>query len=189
MPRTKKFEIDIVLDRAIEVFNTNGFFGSSIAFLVDAMEINRASIYDTFGGKDGLFIECLNRYISLNQPDPGQGTAPERVKQVLETVLKQAFSNSGSLILKASQETAPLNEDIEALVKAHYSSLESTFGNVLQEGVAKQELHTSINPSILARYFTGIAIAIEAGAVADSGLGQSRKKAKEMIETALEILR
>ena len=62
MARTKEFDTDDVVLKAIEVFWSKGFEATSISDLVEAMGINRGSIYDTFGDKAGLFELAIQRY-------------------------------------------------------------------------------------------------------------------------------
>ena len=62
MARTKEFDRDDVVNKAINVFWSKGFEATSIQDLVDAMGINRGSIYDTFGDKAGLFEVAIYHY-------------------------------------------------------------------------------------------------------------------------------
>ena len=62
MARYKEFDPDDVLDKAMDVFWSQGFEATSIQDLVNAMGINRGSIYDTFGNKIRLFNLALSRY-------------------------------------------------------------------------------------------------------------------------------
>ena len=62
MARSKAFNKEEVLDKAVEVFWAKGYEAASIQDLVDAMGIQRGSLYATFGGKQQLFLTALNRY-------------------------------------------------------------------------------------------------------------------------------
>ena len=50
------------LDAAVEVFWGQGYEGSSLADLTDAMRINRPSLYAAFGNKEQLFLAAIARY-------------------------------------------------------------------------------------------------------------------------------
>ena len=65
MARTKEFDRDIVLRKAVAAFRERGFEGTSIQVLVDRMGIHRASLYDTYGSKEQLFREVLEDYADL----------------------------------------------------------------------------------------------------------------------------
>jgi TetR/AcrR family transcriptional repressor of nem operon len=62
MPRPKEFDNNTALDAAIEVFRRQGYEAASVQDLLDAMGINRGSLYDSFGNKHSLFLAALDRY-------------------------------------------------------------------------------------------------------------------------------
>jgi TetR/AcrR family transcriptional regulator, transcriptional repressor for nem operon len=64
MARPKAFDRDRALTRALELFQAKGYEATSIQDLVDAMGIGRQSLYDTFGDKEALYRETLERYIA-----------------------------------------------------------------------------------------------------------------------------
>jgi len=64
MARPKAFERDRALKRALELFQAKGYEATSIQDLVDAMGIGRQSLYDTFGDKEMLYREALERYVA-----------------------------------------------------------------------------------------------------------------------------
>jgi TetR/AcrR family transcriptional repressor of nem operon len=62
MARTKEFDRDEALERAVTVFWEKGYEATSTDDLLGAMDIGRQSMYDTFGDKRKLFLEALRRY-------------------------------------------------------------------------------------------------------------------------------
>ena len=56
MSRHKEFDREDVLEKAMQVFWSQGYECTSVQDLVDAMGINRGSIYATFGDKHGLSV-------------------------------------------------------------------------------------------------------------------------------------
>ena len=60
--RPREFDVDDVLDRAIEVFRERGYEASSMADIERATGLNTSSIYNTFGSKETLFRQSLSRY-------------------------------------------------------------------------------------------------------------------------------
>ncbi len=63
MPRNKEFDYDEKLIVARDLFWKKGYNATSMNDLVDAMEINRSSIYLTYGNKHDLFLKSLTNYI------------------------------------------------------------------------------------------------------------------------------
>ena len=62
MARPREFDQDAALDQAIDVFASHGYEGSSTEMLLQAMGINRQSLYNTFGDKHQLYLAALQRY-------------------------------------------------------------------------------------------------------------------------------
>ena len=60
--RTRQFEVDEALDRALEVFWARGYEGATLPELTQAMGINRPSLYAAFGNKQSLFRKAMERY-------------------------------------------------------------------------------------------------------------------------------
>jgi TetR/AcrR family transcriptional repressor of nem operon len=65
MARPVEFEYDAVIDNAMEQFWKEGFEASSIQKLLDATDINRGTLYNSFGDKDAFFKTCVDRYNAL----------------------------------------------------------------------------------------------------------------------------
>jgi AcrR family transcriptional regulator len=62
MARPKEFDRDAAVDRAMSVFWLKGYAATSTDDLLQAMNIGRQSMYDTFGDKRRLYVEALERY-------------------------------------------------------------------------------------------------------------------------------
>lgn len=62
MARSKTFDVDEALDRALDVFWRRGYEAASMRELQQAMGIGRQSLYDTFGDKHALFVAAMERY-------------------------------------------------------------------------------------------------------------------------------
>jgi TetR/AcrR family transcriptional repressor of nem operon len=62
MARPKEFGRDAAVDRAMSVFWLKGYAATSTDDLLQAMEIGRQSMYDTFGDKRRLYVEALEKY-------------------------------------------------------------------------------------------------------------------------------
>src|SRR5574338_661411 len=62
MARPREFDVDDALDRATQLFWARGYEATSVQDLVDALGVNRASLYATFGDKAQLFEAVLERY-------------------------------------------------------------------------------------------------------------------------------
>ena len=62
--RQREFDKQIALDAAMELFWSNGYSGTSLSDLTNAMGINKPSLYAAFGNKEALCVSALNHYVS-----------------------------------------------------------------------------------------------------------------------------
>ena len=65
MARPVEFEKDAVLTNAMEQFWKEGYEASSVQKLLDATDINRGTLYNSFGDKDTFFKSCVEKYNEL----------------------------------------------------------------------------------------------------------------------------
>ena len=62
MSGRKQFDEDQVLDAAMRAFWRDGFQATSLAQLEAATGLNKSSLYNSYGSKDELFKQCLERF-------------------------------------------------------------------------------------------------------------------------------
>ena len=67
MSRTKTFDEEKTLDRAVELFWSQGFDATSIADLEKHLGLGRQSLYNTYGDKRTLFLRAIQRYAETNR--------------------------------------------------------------------------------------------------------------------------
>lgn len=63
MPRTQSFDTDEAVRRARDVFWRNGFSDTSLPDLERGTGLNRSSLYNVFGSKQGLYEAVLHDYL------------------------------------------------------------------------------------------------------------------------------
>lgn len=88
--RKRSFDIDEALDKAMRVFWNNGYAGTSLSDLTDALGINKPSLYAAFGNKEQLFNAALNHYIN-HYGSPLMQHLKEDTKQPLALRLENYF--------------------------------------------------------------------------------------------------
>ena len=172
MARPREFDVGEALDRATEVFWARGYEATSVQDLVDALGVNRASLYSTFGDKAQLFSRVLERYGERVNGGVFQALAPpaagaEAVRawfKVLVAAATQPGGPRGCLMLNSlgqcSSAPAALLDQVVAGVRASTDRL--------QEALARDpQLASRENVRTLARFFAaeghGLAVLARAG--------------------------
>jgi AcrR family transcriptional regulator len=90
--RPREFDLDKALDRALEVFWRNGYEGSSIADLTEAMGINPPSLYAAFGNKEALFRKALDRYVAERTRFWNEALAKPTAREAIEHLLRESVT-------------------------------------------------------------------------------------------------
>src|SRR5260370_37523240 len=64
--RPREFDTDAAIERAMGVFWSSGYCGTSLPDLLEATNLSRGSLYAAFGDKHGLFLRALDRYLDYD---------------------------------------------------------------------------------------------------------------------------
>src|ERR1700736_2765630 len=143
--RTRQFDVDEALDRALEVFWARGYEGATLPELTRAMGINRPSLYAAFGNKEQLFRKALDRYQtgpqSLLTEALRQPTARAAVEAIFSGFIRmQRASNEarGCLIvsgaLACGEEAETVRRELARLRQAIVTALRGRFERAVQDG-------------------------------------------------------
>jgi AcrR family transcriptional regulator len=90
MARTREFDLDDALDRAMLVFWAKGYDGASISDLTEAMCIERPSLYAAFGNKEQLFELVMERYFDGPAGYGDQALDQPKARDVAHQLLSSA---------------------------------------------------------------------------------------------------
>lgn len=94
MGRTKCFNREDVLDKAIQVFWRQGFAETSLQDLEKATGVNKSGLYSEFKDKEDLFLETMKRYQETSVVPEILSREPLGLKNI-ETFLKASSSCRG----------------------------------------------------------------------------------------------
>jgi len=192
MARFKEFDPDDVLDKAMDIFWSQGFEATSIQDLVNAMGINRGSIYDTFGNKTRLFNLALSRYQTdapsqklLNNADTGNPR--KEIEDFFNGLInRHGFSeeNRGCLITNSIVELANQNQRIAVHFKKHIKNLEDALYALISRGQETGDINPWRDPRSLAR----VILASAQGMIVISKVNPSQEVLSDIAKTALASL-
>ncbi|MGW5262703.1 TetR/AcrR family transcriptional regulator [Microbispora sp. NPDC004025] len=160
MARTKEFDPDVVLERALDLFWRRGYEATSMADLVEHLGIGRASLYATFGGKHDLYLKALERYVQTRDPNLVEllsqpGPALPAVRAVVELYAEDSIHDRdrrGCMIVNAAAELLPDDEPVARFVETSWTGLETALTSALIRARAQGEISAEADPRALARF-------------------------------------
>ncbi|MXO05155.1 TetR/AcrR family transcriptional regulator [Flavobacterium sp. HBTb2-11-1] len=175
MARTKEFNEDQALDKAIEIFWHKGYNGTSAQDLVNHLGLSRSSLYDTFGDKQKLFVKSLKRYQKQNLDSLNElFENAENIKTALIEIFKQAVIESlqdritkGCFMVNSAVELAMHDPEIAKIVHDNQKVVEDIFCNAVRKGQELGQISEKQDARSLARFifnnYSGIRVLARAG--------------------------
>ncbi|MFG2003224.1 TetR/AcrR family transcriptional regulator [Spirillospora sp. NPDC048911] len=154
--RPREFDVDERLDRALEVFWRQGYEGTALSDLTEAMGINKPSLYSAYGNKEALFIKALDRYSEGPASYVDKALAAPTARAAAETIMRGAVdlttsSPGGCLFVQGALATgeqgACARDELNARRRAGHEALRARFERAQAEG----DLPPDADPNALAR--------------------------------------
>ncbi|MCZ8064164.1 TetR/AcrR family transcriptional regulator [Silanimonas sp.] len=101
--RPKLFDPDAVIASALPLFWRQGYEGTHMPELLDAMGLGKASFYNAFASKHSVFLTVLDRYISavdhvLAEALEGVKHRDEAVTRLFDAILAVARDQEGRAV-------------------------------------------------------------------------------------------
>ena len=193
MARPKTFDRDEVVDRAMRVFWRRGYEATSVRDLVHATGINRASMYDTFGDKRGLFLAAVERYVeAVSGPrlklldGPGSGLAA--IRGFFDDLIDSSLGDGrrfGCLVTNTTIELAAHDDEVGAIMRTGLGRVEQAFRRTLERAGTEGELAPGQDLRALARFLLATVNGIRVLARANPDEAMLR----DVVDTALSVLR
>ena len=160
MARTKDFDENEVLIKAVNLFWYKGYNGTSIQDLVDGLGISRSSLYDTYGDKHTLFMKALESYQAsasgaMCNIISNNVSAKVAIRRLLElTTLELVGDNQhkGCFMTNAAVEVAPHNAEVNTMICQNDQLIEDAFYQAIKKGQESGEITNKKDARALARF-------------------------------------
>ncbi|AIQ53914.1 TetR/AcrR family transcriptional regulator [Paenibacillus sp. FSL R7-0331] len=158
MARSKEFDVDNVLGKAMTIFWQQGYEKTSIQDLVSGMGIHKRSMYDTFGDKHTLYIKAMDRYADtvagkLESRTEGAASAREAIRLIFEAAaFKKSSEPKGCLLVNTAVELTNHDPEAAAKVTEAFLNTEQLFERLLRQGQESGELTRSFEAADMAAY-------------------------------------
>ncbi len=160
MARPREFNEEKTLDRAMRVFWTQGYGGTSLHDLLQAMGISKSSFYETFGSKRDLFMRSLEHFDetqSLNAVAKLDADVPVKtlIAEMFAVIIDRAVNQKhGCMFGKSAVELSHRDPVVRKRAAAGIRSVEDTFHKVVLRARKSGELSKRCDARPLARSLT-----------------------------------
>lgn len=176
--RTRSFDMDEALDRAMIVFWRQGYDATSMTDLTQAMGINRPSLYAAFGNKQELFRRALQRYGDVPSSYMEKALEQPTAREVAEHLLRGAadlqtgeHTPAGCLAVLGAPTCAADSTDVGAALIAFRQAGEASIRARFERAQAEGDLPTAQDPAELTDYIRtvvyGMAVKAATGSTRD----------------------
>ncbi|MGH3655817.1 MAG: TetR/AcrR family transcriptional regulator [Micromonosporaceae bacterium] len=173
MARPPKVALIDIVRAARGLFWDRGYAATSLSDLEQRTGLNRSSLYQHFGSKQGLFHAALGNYLDevaeprladLESPDAGLPEVVGYLRALADSMRTSPHDSSrGCLMVNTITELADRDPDSRALGARYRQRLTEAFGNALARAAAQGEIHPD-STSDRANLLTGAVIGVLATA-------------------------
>lgn len=192
MARTKEFDPERALAKAMHLFWRRGYETTSVDDLLQAMGIARQSLYDTFGDKRALYLKALAYY--RDQTNGAMRRMLDEVPSIKDGFGKLLYGlaaesreqhERGCLLLSANLQRETGDAVIADFLRDNQRQVEEIFENALLRARKQKELNAKQDPKALARFFV---VTIQ-GMRAMARLHSDKDALEEVARVALGVFR
>jgi TetR/AcrR family transcriptional repressor of nem operon len=158
MARSKEFEPEERLERARELFQEKGYNATSMQDLVDAMGLNRGSIYDTYGDKHTLFLKCLSSYNNTNRQMCKEALYRSKSPlQTIESIIRKSLqeqmdSGKPCLAARSAYEMGDADAAVLKAVRENNANFAAMFETLLVKAQEAGELPKDKDTAMLSKF-------------------------------------
>jgi AcrR family transcriptional regulator len=191
--RPRNFDIDLALDRAVEVFWKHGFEGASMHELTEATGLGKPSLYAAFGNKESLYLKALERYVNLLierharllTDEPDGRYAVEAFLHSLAEMLTNPSLPGGCFIINGTADcgSASIPVKVEVALRKALQGSETLLRERLLRAQHDGQLSLNANHEDIAALFASLI----AGLAVQAKSGASEAKLHLVIKAAMAI--
>jgi AcrR family transcriptional regulator len=187
--RPREFDTEQALDAALNLFWRQGYEGTSLAALAEAMGVGAPSLYAAFGNKETLFEKVLDRYIqrpasylhkALEEPI-ARAAAEKALRGAIDMAMDPRHA-AGCLLVRGGVASGPAADSIRVELSRRRAGAEAAVRRRFERAVAEGDLSADADPAKLARFLMTIIWGMSVQAAG----GASRSQLEEVAEVALQ---
>lgn len=191
MARTREFDTEAAVSRAMELFWTRGYEATSLRDLTSRLGIGQGSLYAAFGDKDGLYRAALEHYrttlaaVALHDLAEGKD-ARSAIRAMLVERVRIAVGNGGQgcLAVNAACERLPEDPSIRRVIRDMQDASRRALTEVLSAAAERGEVAARHDPGTLAAFL----VTFLNGLLVSSKITPDARALEPLVEVALTAL-
>ena len=193
MARPREFDIDEALEAAMGAFWGSGYEDTSLADLMQAMGLQKGSIYKAFGDKHALFLCALQRYLDrgyeAQRETLANATSPRAaieawLDRLVEAAPAEGGSCRGCLAVNTLIELGPHDHQARSVLEAHFARLRRLLTEQIRRGQEQGEIRRDVDAAQCARFL----LTMVAGLLGSLKGATSKAEARRLAQTTLHLL-
>jgi TetR/AcrR family transcriptional regulator, transcriptional repressor for nem operon len=193
--RPREFDKDATLARALDLFWSRGYGATSVHDLVDALAVERGSLYGAFGDKRHFYLDAVRLYWDVYERRLVAALDTEPLLPALREVLVFAAqvgdltsdvgAPHGCLLGNTAAELVPHDPEAGEVVARSYGRFSELVADALRRAQAAGEVTRSAPPEAQAQLLLFLAQGISLV----SRAGVDRNTALAAVDAAIDGLR
>ncbi|MBC2877243.1 MULTISPECIES: TetR/AcrR family transcriptional regulator [Streptomyces] len=191
MARTREFDTEAVVSRAMELFWTRGYEATSVRDLVRHLGIGQGSLYAAFGDKDGLYRAALEHYRSTFAAAALSGLqegadARSAIRALLIERIRIAVGHGGRgcLLVNAVVERLPEDRPTGRVVRDVLDANQAALADLLRDAAERGEISPRHDAQTLAAFL----VTFLNGLLVSSKITPDARALEPLVEIALTTL-
>ncbi|MFE6306614.1 TetR/AcrR family transcriptional regulator [Nocardiopsis sp. NPDC057823] len=159
MARTREFDTEAAVGRAMELFWARGYEATSVRDLTQRLGIGQGSLYAAFGGKDGLYRAALEHYRTTLAADALRALeegadARAAIRALLTERIRVAVERGGQgcLAVNAACERLPQDAATRHTVRDMQDASREALAEVLRAARDRGEIAERHDPHTVAAF-------------------------------------
>ena len=157
--RTRQFDAEEALDKALNLFWARGYEGATLPALTNAMGVNRPSLYAAFGDKRSLYGKVLEGYREAADLGMEAALDPARpLREGLRRVYRMAMSlylpgngeiARGGFLIGTAVTEAVLDAGLREALANAFQGFDKAFETRFSQAKAQGEIGPAADPEIV----------------------------------------